>query len=122
MITTIKESKPIAKKRYQCDFCCGHIKPGERYIRNYFNNDGDCYEWKSHIECEWICSYLDMYADADDGVTGDIFQEEISERYANIMSDEYNDLWESDTFVMPSFEEKLKFVIDYYKRKNNHER
>lgn len=119
MIITIKESTPIAKKRYQCDFCCNHIEPGERYIRRFFNNDGDYYEWKGHIDCEWICVNLDMYRNADDGVTADSFQEEICEQYTNIMRSEYNDVWELETFVIQTFEEKLKFVIDYYKRKED---
>lgn len=117
MPTIIRQNKPIAIKSHRCNFCGEFILKGERYERSTLYWDS-IYEWKNHIDCSWIASELDMYDCADDeGLTEEEFRECITEEYAHIMTTHYEDIWESNDFRIPSFAERLKFVIDYHKNK-----
>lgn len=113
----LKSSKPIAIKSHKCNFCGEYILKGERYERYTLLWD-DLYEWKNHIDCGWIASKLNMFDDADDeGLTAEEFQEHITEEYYHVMSTHFEDIWEANEFRIPSFAERLKFVIDYHKNK-----
>lgn len=115
----LKNSKPIAIKSHRCNFCGEYILKGERYER-YTMLWEDLYEWKNHIDCGWIASKLNMFDNVDDeGLTAEEFKEHITEEYAHIMTTHYEDVWEYNEFRIPSFAERLKFVIDYYKNKKN---
>lgn len=119
MPTVIRQSKPIAIKSHRCNFCGEFILKGERYERSTLKWE-ELYEWKNHIDCSWIASELDMYDCADDeGLTEEEFRECITEEYAHIMTTHYEDIWESNEFRIPSFAERLKFVIDYHKNKKD---
>lgn len=76
--------------------------------------DGKIYDWKTHPECSDIASKLKMYDYADDGVTTDNFIDTIKDEYSRIMSETQNKLYESKFFVIPSFSDRLKFVIEFH--------
>lgn len=106
-----------ARKEHICNYCGGIIKVGESYgVQNIV--DGKFYMWKSHVSCDKIANKLEMFDSCDDGVTENDFKEYIQEEYRNILSDHYNDIYESKDFVYPSFEEQLFFVKEYYKLHN----
>lgn len=115
----LRNSEPTARKQHKCMFCGGIIEIGEQYQRSTNVFDGVLYDWVNHIMCNKIASKLRMYDDADEGVTEDYFQTRIHDEYAYIMSENHEDLWESKDFVMPTFLEKLNFVIEWYKNKES---
>lgn len=113
MITTIQSAKQTkAKKEHKCDFCLGTIEKGTTYLKSVHVYDS-IYTWKTHERCSKIASELKMYDEVDEGVTTEDFYEFIKDRYKVIMSETQNEIYESDSFVFPSFIKQLDFVINY---------
>ena len=115
METIIYPNKVKANKNHRCNYCLQEIEKGSIYLKSLHKNDGDLYQWKSHISCDAIADKLKMFDNADDGVTDEIFIETIKEEYSDIMSEHFNEIYESKDFVLPKFAEKLKFVLDFHK-------
>ena len=108
---TLLIKNPTARKEHKCDWCGQRIKIGEKYENSFLKTNGDVYSWKCHINCRKIAEHLDMFdGDYDEGLTGDQFQEYIKEEYANLNQR----AMESNDFVIPSFPERLKFIIKHY--------
>ena len=59
-------------------FCNGVISPGVKYERTTCLYDGCVYDWVNHSECSLLASKLDMF-DYDEGLTGEVFRENIFE-------------------------------------------
>jgi len=114
-MTELSRGTHKAKKQHICNFCGGIIEIGEVYEVQNISDFGRFYMWKSHISCNKIANKLDMFDLCDDGVTENDFKEYIQEEYRNILSDHYNDIYESKDFVYPIFEEQLSFVKSHYK-------
>lgn len=108
---TISQSKQKAKKQHKCDWCELPITIGTEYERQFCEHDGDTYTWKNHISCAKIARELKMFDWCDEGVTGEDFQEFIKDEYCNIMCKKYSDEYKAIGFVIPSFEDRLKFVL-----------
>ena len=91
MITTIKESHPIARKEHLCEFCGCKINKGQKYYRQTNVYDGCIYDWIEHEECREIASELDMFGecDSDEGLSSEGF-EEILDNY--IHREHYDDI------------------------------
>lgn len=64
-----------ARKRHICSLCGGYIEPGVEYERNTCVYDGTVYDWLMHRECSAVSTFLWDYADPDDGMTDDDFQD-----------------------------------------------
>jgi len=64
-----------AAKSHVCDYCGEEIQKGEVYDWTKLSYDRWLYEWKSHKKCAYIASALWEYADPDEGMTEDDFQE-----------------------------------------------
>ena len=62
-----------AQKPHRCSLCCEEIKPGEKYGYDTYKYDGRVYDWKSHLECEAVSTFLFDYVDPDCGMTSDDF-------------------------------------------------
>lgn len=90
MLTTIKESHPIARKDHICELCGCKINKGQKYYRQTNIFDGRIYDWIEHEECREIASELVVYdeCDYDEGLTPDLFKE-ILDNY--IHQEHYND-------------------------------
>jgi ribosomal protein L24E len=106
----IGESTPVAKKDHVCSYCDGVIKKGEGYERTFLKHDGRVYAWKNHFKCSAIASKLGMFDNCDEGVTKDDFYEYIKEEYADLKKEEM----ENKDSKMPSFHERLEFVINHH--------
>ena len=91
MVTTIKESHPIARKEHLCEFCGCKINKGQKYYRQTNIFDGRIYDWIEHEECREIASELDMYdeCDYDEGLSTDLFKEIL---YDYIDQEHYDDI------------------------------
>ena len=94
MVTTIKESHPIARKEHICELCGCKINKGQKYHRQTNVYDECIYDWIEHEECREIASELDMYdgCDYDEGLTPDYFKEILDnyiywEHYDDIAND-----------------------------------
>ena len=107
----LSRSTPKARKLHRCDFCGLFIQIGERYEITNIKAD-DLYTWKNHIPCGQIADTLNMFDDYDEGLTSESFRENINEEYSRIMSDKYNELYESVDFIEPYFSKRLEFVIN----------
>lgn len=111
---TLKQLTPVARKEHKCMWCGGIIPKGEKYERGTYLFDGYVYDWINHISCAILVQKLNMLDYADEGITKDDFNEFIDEKYAEIMSNEHNELWESNDFIMPNFLGKVEFLKEYY--------
>ena len=90
MVTTIKDSHPIARKEHICELCGCKINKGQKYYRQTNVYDGRIYDWIEHEECLEIASELDMYDECDDeGLSSEVF-EEILDNY--IHREHYDDI------------------------------
>lgn len=113
---TIKQNLVEANRLHRCDYCLGIINKGEKYRKSVHKHDGNIYTWKSHKLCQKLVSELDMFEDTGgDGVTTEFFIEIVKEEYQNIMSNHYNELYESANFCYPLFKNQLQFVLNHYK-------
>lgn len=72
--------------------------------------------WKTHQDCGDIADTLKMYDDAWEGVSTDDFQEHIKNEYQDIMISNFNEIYESKDFKIPSFDKQLEFVINHHKQ------
>ncbi len=82
-ISSQKETKAI--KIHRCDFCGEKIEVGQGYLKSTHKYDGEVYDWKTHKQCSDLADKLNMYEDADEGVTGDMFQETVSNFHDDIL-------------------------------------
>lgn len=64
-----------ARKQKKCDYCGETIKVGKVYDWSKYVYDGNIYEWRCHLECAAIASEIWDYADPDEGMTEDLFQD-----------------------------------------------
>ena len=118
MVTTIKDSHPIARKEHICELCGCRINKGQKYYRQKNVYDGRIYDWIEHEECREMASELDMYdeCDYDEGLSTDLFKEIIDdyiywEHYDDITDDIAED-WQGLT----RYEEVCK-ILDELKVK-----
>lgn len=107
---TLKKSN----KEHKCDFCGQVIEKGTKYYSATYSNP-DVYSWKTHKYCMDISSELKMYDDCDEGVTSEDFKENITVEYQRILSEEFNEVYESKAFIYPSFDKQLLFVLNHHK-------
>lgn len=112
MVTTIKDSHPIARKEHLCELCGCKINKGQKYYRQTNIYDGCIYEWIEHEECHQVSAELDMYSvcDIDDGLSSDDFGAAINdyiyqEHYDDIADDIAED-WQNLT----KYEEVCKIL------------
>lgn len=122
METLNYQSEVKARNEHRCDFCGDKIIEGEIYCKSTHKNDGDIYDWKTHKNCAWIASKLRMYDDADEGVSGDDFQEHISQEFFDLMINMF-DKEDIKKYNVPiqylrdvRFRNKLLYVIHHYKK------
>ena len=103
---TISKSTRTARKEHTCDWCCGPIKTGEKYHAQALKGD-EIYNWKNHISCCEIALKLDMFDNAEEGLSSEGFQDCITEEYLNIFYTE----------DLPAFPEQLESVLKHHKIK-----
>lgn len=121
METLMQPQKTKANKEHRCDFCNGKINKGDKYLKSTHKSDGDIYDWKTHDYCSELASKMKMYDDADEGVTQEMFMENVSEahysfltaRFAQNERRQYSDILNQLRYV--NFREKLHYVIMHYK-------
>ena len=103
MLTTLKESHPIARKEHICELCGGKINKGQKYYRQTNICDGCIYEWIEHEECNQVSAKLDMYGvcDIDDGLSsndfGAILYDYIHQEHYNDFTDDIDEDWQGLT-------------------------
>ena len=112
MITTLKDSHPIARKEHICDLCGGKINKGQKYYRQTNLYDGGFYEWVEHEECHQVSAELDMdsVCDIDDGLSSDDFGAAINDY---IYKEHYNDITDDiaeDWQCLTRYEEVCKIL------------
>lgn len=64
-----------ARKEHTCDYCGEKILPGQRYEHYTGKFDGEIYVWKAHEACTFVAQEIWEYADPDEGMNGDEFNE-----------------------------------------------
>ena len=108
-----------ARKQHMCDFCQETIAINEKYIKAVYKED-NIYSWKSHLYCQNIASKLRMFNQSNEsGVTSDDFQEYINEEYRDIITKTETELYESTTYTVPEFKDRLEYVLKYHNIKTN---
>ena len=103
MVTTIKDSHPIARKEHICELCGCKINKGQKYYRQTNIFDGRIYDWIEHEECREIASKLNMYdeCDYDEGLSSDCFRDTLDEyihrEHHNDITDDIVEDWQGLT-------------------------
>ena len=122
METLMQPSEIKAKKEHRCDFCAEKILKGDKYIKSTHKDVGYLYDWKTHDYCAELASKMNMYDDVDEGLTQDMFMENVSDahyclltdRFARDECEKYSDILKQLRYV--GFREKLHYVILHYKK------
>lgn len=107
-----------AKKFHRCDYCNQKIDLGEKYTNQFNRVSEGVYTWKSHLHCDEIALKLKMHDQADEGVSSDDFFEHIQCEFSHIMSEVYNEIYESETYKIPPFSEQLTLVLNHHQIKH----
>jgi len=114
------ESK--AQKDHVCNFCGGKIFKNEVYLKSTHVGDGQVYDWKAHKYCSMLATKLNMYEDADDGVTQDMFIDAVSYKHDDLLIEmfpkedvqKYSDVIQQLRHV--NWRNKLFFVIKHFNK------
>lgn len=122
METLTYPTETKAVKEHSCNFCAEKITKGETYLKSTHKYDGEVYDWKTHKHCAELAERLKMYDNADEGVTGDFFQETIHCVHDDLLfglipneeAQKYSDIIQQLRKVR--FKDKLGYVIRYYKK------
>ena len=112
MLTTLKESHPIARKEYLCGLCGCKIKKGHKYYRQTNIYDGCIYDWIEHDECHQIASELDMYSECDfgEGLSSDCFKEILDDYIHQYHYNDFTDDTAEDWQNLTRYEEVCKIL------------
>lgn len=78
-------------------------------MRDGLKYNGMLYSWKSHIHCNELTHLLNMFEYADEGLSADAFQENISEEFMKRFPDD----------DPPQFEDQVKFLYNELKEAEN---
>lgn len=122
METLMQPSETKAKKEHRCDLCAEKIFKGDKYIKSTHKHDGDLYDWKTHDWCAELANKMEMYEDADEGLTGDMFMEIVGDKHYDLMLAQFteNELKRHSDVLRQlryvRFREKLHYVIMHYKK------
>lgn len=84
MIETLKDKLTKARKGHRCNYCNGIIKKGELYSNTSVVNDGDVYNWKSHLHCYFLAGIQSLFGWTDyncDGITLEDFEATLEDYY-----------------------------------------
>ncbi len=50
-VLAVSQSRPVARKRHDCNDCGGPIESGTTYVRSFVTDDGEAWTWKEHEAC-----------------------------------------------------------------------
>lgn len=112
MLTTLKESHPIARKEHICGLCGCKINKGQKYHRQTNIYDGCIYDWIEHEECSQVAFELDMYneCDYDEGLSPDYFKDILDVYIYQEHYDDYADDIAKDWQNLSIYEEVCKIL------------
>ena len=111
MVTTIKDSHPIARKEHICELCGCKINKGQKYYRQINAFDGRIYDWIEHEECREIASKLDMYDECDDeGLSSEVFEEILDDYIHQYHYNDFTDDTAEDWQGLTRYEEVCKIL------------
>lgn len=79
MYENLETKNVIARKQHICDWCKKRINKGEEYERQKFKYDGEFCEWHAHLACSRVALAIWDYAEPDDGMDSDQFDENCAE-------------------------------------------
>ena len=91
-----------ANKEHVCNYCLEKINKGEHYYNSGHAYEGTVYTWKGHVNCSRLLTELNM--DGDEGITQEIFWEDVKQEYYNLVSEEDD--------KKRTFKEMLDYVIN----------
>lgn len=109
-----------ASKEHRCNFCSEKIRQGEVYYSSTHKQDGEIYDWKTHLHCAKIANRLKMYADCDEGVGEGDFHDAINQAHNDLMIEKFpkEDIPKYREVIMQlrnvHFRDKLSYVIRHY--------
>jgi|GEM_PF-2158587 hypothetical protein len=109
-----------ANKDHTCDFCAEKIHKNEIYVKSTHKFDGQVYDWKTHKYCAKLATTLNMYDDAEEGLTQEVFMETVSCVHDDVLISKlpeneivkYRDIIQQLQKV--KWREKLWFLIRHY--------
>lgn len=106
----IRTMHPKAKKTHICMYCGCKIEIGEVYERQTNKCDGEIYDWICHTDCQKVAQELDMFDWYDDGLTDDVFRENIDEYICDELAKTDED---TDRFAQMSYLDKVRTILQH---------
>ena len=76
-MTILSDKERKARKEHRCDLCGKTIKKGETYDWTKTIYEGMLYDLKCHKKCRFLCQQLWDYADPDEGMDEELFQDSL---------------------------------------------
>lgn len=76
--THLEDTKPKARKRYQCYLCEEPIDPGEQHVKRAGVNEDGLSTIRMHLVCEAVTVANEWDEDRWDYVSGSDFREELA--------------------------------------------
>lgn len=78
--TILSDKERKARKSHSCDYCGCEIPVGKKYNCASLIYDNRLYDWKAHLDCQFIAQALWSWIDPDDyGLDSEHFQESVQE-------------------------------------------
>lgn len=111
-MTILRTLTITAKKPHRCDYCSQLVEPKITYTRTSIANEGNIYEWVSHLHCDAIVEKLNMFELNDnEGISSDDYHEHIVQEYCRINKN-YNQALPNKPKI--DFAEILTMVCTYH--------
>lgn len=127
MTEKLEHRDRVARKKHICNYCGGVIEKGETY--DYYKGvfDGDVFEWKSHLACQRVADAIWDYADPDDGMSDQMFQDNCREVCQQFIcpdcpkwNKEYADCDDDETFCIDRMDDFFKVHELYLERREGY--
>lgn len=104
-----------AKKCYTCELCGYTIEVGEKYSYQVNKDGNDFWDFKSHLECEFLCNELWEFIDPWDGMYEDDFLDGVQDFCVRMIcpncpsyDNEHKECRNDQCYCMDKCVEKLK--------------
>ncbi len=124
MYQNLTHKDVTARKEHRCDWCGEVIHKGEKYHYESFIFDGDFCDWHSHLACSRVVSAIWDYADPDEGMSADQFDESCYEVCRKFIcpdcpewNKEYDDCEKEESYCIDKMDEFFETHELYAERK-----
>ena len=124
MTEVIEHTDRKARKEYTCDYCGEKIAKGETYDYYKGKYDGSLFTWRSHLACQRVANAVWEYADPDEGMSEDLFQDSCAQVCCEFIcpdceswDKEYNECDNDESYCIDKMDKFFETHELYFERK-----